>query len=440
MRKVIAFALLGVILPTSGFTADTFRISGYYKNFFTVFDSPEPKMPEPTLFEPVIGAVSNRLRLNLFYKPGNRLSFQAAYNFSPRVQVEDSRNGDASLFENQLRPVSVPPVIAIDPSGYRVADLDARVYPDENAPVGSFGIFQNLDRALVTLSTGFADLSIGRQAIAWGSARMINPTDIIAPFTFEELDTEERIGVDAIRVQIPVGAMGEFDTGYIFGKDFAFGKSAFFLRSRLNAVETDVSILLLGFQKNLLTGFDIARAIGGAGFWFEGAYVFTGTFDDDKTQADNYLRASIGLDFSFSGKTYGVIEYHFSQAGAKKPEDYLTHLTQAAYTDGAVYLMGRHYLVPGLTYQLTPLITFSGQALFNLSDPSMFLSPQIEYNIAQDIYISAGAFIGIGKRPLRFPPQNGGDEVGEDDAPTQQFRSEFGGYPNIYFSSFRIYF
>jgi hypothetical protein len=422
MRKVIAFALLGFILPTSGFTADTFRISGYYKNFFTVFDSPEPKTPEPTPSEPVIGAVSNRLRLNLFYKPGNRLSFQAAYNFSPRVQ-------DASLFENQ-------PVIAIDPSGYRVADLDSRVYPDENVPVGSFGIFQNLDRALITLNAGFADISVGRQAIAWGSARMLNPTDIIAPFTFEELDTEERIGVDAIRVQIPVGAMGEFDTGYIFGKVFAFGKSAFFLRSRLNAVETDVSILLLEFRENLLAGFDITRAIGGAGFWFEGAYVFTGAFDDDKTQSDNYLRASIGLDFSFSGKTYGAIEYHFSQAGAKKPEDYLTHLTQPAYTNGAVYLMGRHYLVSGLTYQITPLITFSGQALFNLSDPSMFLSPQIEYNIAQDIYISAGAFIGIGKRPLLFPPQNGG----EDDAPIQQFRSEFGGYPNIYFSSFRIYF
>lgn len=429
MRKILAFALFLIVLPVPGFTSDTFRISGYYKNFFTVFDSPEPKTPEPTLSEPVIGAVSNRLRLNLFYKPGNRLSFHAAYNFSPRVQVEDSRNGDASLFENQ-------PVIAIDPSGYRVADLDSRVYPDENAPVGSFGIFQNLDRALITLSTGFADLSMGRQAIAWGSARMLNPTDIIAPFTFEELDTEERIGVDAIRVQIPVGAMGEFDTGYIFGKDFEFGKSAFFIRSRLNAVETDISILLMGFRENLLTGFDIARAIGGAGFWFEGAYVFTGAFDDDKTKADNYLRASIGLDYSFSGKTYGAIEYHLSQAGAKKPEDYLTHLTQPAYTDGAVYLMGRHYLVPGLTYQLTPLITFSGQLLFNLSDPSIFLSPQIEYNIAQDIYVSVGAFIGIGKRPIRFPHQNGG----EDDAPIQQFRSEFGGYPNIYFSSFRIYF
>ncbi|MBI1924309.1 hypothetical protein HYR99_08665 [Candidatus Poribacteria bacterium] len=47
------FALFLIILPVPGFASDTFRISGYYKNFFTVFDSPEPKTPEPTLSEPV---------------------------------------------------------------------------------------------------------------------------------------------------------------------------------------------------------------------------------------------------------------------------------------------------------------------------------------------------------------------------------------------------
>ena len=45
------------------------------------------------------------------------------------------------------------------------------------------------------------------------------------------------------------------------------------------------------------------------------------------------------------------------------------------------------------------------------------------YNIARDFYLSAGAFIGIGDRP-----------TGE------HFRSEFGGYSNILFFSFRIYY
>ena len=61
-----------------------------------------------------------------------------------------------------------------------------------------------------------------------------------------------------------------------------------------------------------------------------------------------------------------------------------------------------------------------------LSDLSIWVGPQVEYNIAEDIYLSAGGFLSIGKRL----------ENGE----TPEFRSEFGSYPNIIFSSFRAYF
>ena len=171
----------------------------------------------------------------------------------------------------------------------------------------------------------------------------------------------------------------------------------------------------------------IARGIGGAGFWLEAAYVYADTFDGKNEGTENYLRASVGLDYSFAGRAYGFIEYHFSAAGAGEPENYLDNLSEPAYTDGAVYLLGRHYLAPGLTFQITPLISLGGVVLSNISDPSVFPSLQFEYNFAQDIYISAGGFIGIGKRL-------------ETESEELEFRSEFGGYPTLFFSSFRIYF
>ena len=33
--------------------------------------------------------------------------------------------------------------------------------------------------------------------------------------------------------------------------------------------------------------------------------------------SEDYLRASVGLDYSFGGETYAFIEYHFNGAGAK---------------------------------------------------------------------------------------------------------------------------
>ena len=406
MRKILALVIYLVTTPLVGIADAEFRAGGYYKNFSTAFNSP---LPDASL----TGVVVNRLRFNLSYAPADSLSFAFAYDFTPRVQ-------DPSLFSES------PFAVGVVSSRYRVADLDSPIYPREDSPVGSVGIDHNLDRASVQFSTDFADFSIGRDAIAWGSARIVNPTDIIAPYTYDQLDTEDRVGVDVVRVRIPVGVMGEVDAGYIFGNAFDFDKSSLFLRTQLNAEETDFSVLLLEFQRDLLIGLDVARGIGGAGFWSETAYVCVTPFDDVPDTSENYLRASIGLEYSFGGETYAFIEYHFNDAGAKRPENYLTNLKGSAYTRGGVYLLGRHYLAPGITHQLTPLISISGQLLFNLYDPSTFIAPQIAYNIAEDIHLSVGGFISVGKRR-----KNG-------EAP--EFQSEFGSYPNLFFSSFRVYF
>ena len=406
MRKTLTLIICLVTTLLAGIADAEFQVGGYYKNFSTVFNSPFPDAP-------MTGIVVNRLRLNLSHTLTDTVSFAVAYDFTPRVQ-------DPLLFSES------PFAVGVASSRYRVVDFDARIYPSTDAAVGSVGIYHNLDRAAVQFSTDFADFSIGRDAIAWGSARIVNPTDVIAPYTYDQLDTEDCIGVDAIRMRIPIGIMGEVDTGYIAGTDFDFDKSAAFLRTQLNAAETDFSILLLAFQRDMLIGLDVARGIGGAGFWLEMAYVLTTAFAAEPDASAAYLRTSVGLDYSFGGETYTFIEYHFNSAGAKRPKDYLTNLEQSAYTRGGVYLLGRHYLAPGFTHQLTPLISFSGQLLFNLSDPSVWVAPQVAYNIAEDIHLSVGGFVSIGKRP-----KNG-------ESP--EFQSEFGSYPNLFFSSFRIYF
>ena len=202
MRKTLVLVIYLVTTLLVGIANAEFRVGGYYKNFSTVFNSPLPDAP-------MTGIVVNRLRFNLSYAPADTLSFAFAYDFTPRVQ-------DPLLFSQS------PIAVSTTSSSYRVADFDSPLYPSEDEPIGSVGIYHNLDRASIQFSTDFADFSIGRDAIAWGSARIINPTDVIAPYTYDQLDTEDRVGVDAVRVRIPVGVMGEVDTGYIFGNNFRF--------------------------------------------------------------------------------------------------------------------------------------------------------------------------------------------------------------------------
>lgn len=402
IRSVFSFIL---IFQVNIVTADL-NIGGYYKNFFTAFDLPQAN-------KPLIGAVINRVRANLSYVPTDAISLSISYDFSPRIL-------DKSFFSNS------PLAVSTSSTKYRISESDSLIYPVDDDSMGNIGIYHNLDRASINYSAAFADISIGRDAIAWGSARIINPTDVVAPFSFDQLDTEDRVGVDAIRVRIPIGVLGEVDTGYVIGENFAYDKSALFLRTQLNAVETDFSISLIQFQRNLLAGIDVTRGIGGAGFWLEAAYVLSDYFKDVNSTSNNYLRTSIGLDYIFNGTLFTFIEYHFNGAGTVNPDDYIYNLDQPAYLKGGVYLFGVHYLSPGVSYQLTPLINIGGQVLFNLFDKSAAFTPQISYNIAEDLHLSIGGLISIGKSPI--------------DEDLFDLQSEFGSYPNLFFSSFQLYY
>jgi hypothetical protein len=415
-------AILAVLILQAGpaRAGDRLSLRGYVKNFSILIMPPASTPANTEVDEPDLGAVNNRLRLEMTYRPSSRISVDISYDVSPRIQ--DSRLFTQGLFFPGL---TLPE--------YRLLDFRDILYPGPGQRPASFALYHNLDRFSVTVRTGGADIILGRQSVAWGSARVINPTDIIAPFSFNELDKEERLGVDAVRVRVPLGPLDELDMGAVAGRDFAPGKSAFFIRGKTYQLKTDVSGLLLAFRNHLLLGLDLARALGGAGLWVEAAWVIPDAFRDNIPHKEkSYARASFGLDYSPSSRTYGFIEYHFSSAGAGRPEDYLSLLDTTPYQDGAVYLLGRHYLDFGTTVQLSPLVPFTGLVILNLNDMSVVFAPQVEYNIAENIYLAGGAYVGFGKRPETIPDS-------ADSSPFL-FHSEFGAYPDMIFASFRVYF
>jgi hypothetical protein len=420
--QAILQSLLAVLVLQAGpaGAADRLSFRGYIKNFSILLLPPTSLMEGTTIDEPDMGAVTNRLRLEMDYRPSNRISVDIAYDISPRVQ-------DRRLFRQDL---FLPGLTLPE---YRLLDFRDILYPGPGETPESFALFHNLDRLAVTVRTDGADIILGRQAVAWGSARVINPTDVIAPFSFNELDKEERLGVDAVRVRIPLGPMDELDTGVVAGRNFAAGNNAFFIRGKTYQLRTDISGLLLAFRNHLLVGLDLARALGGAGFWAEAAWVFPDAFRKERRETEkSYCRVSLGLDYSPSGRTYGFIEYHFNSAGAGRPEDYIALLDAIAYRDGAVYLLGRHYLNFGTTVQISPLLPFTGLVILNLNDRSVVLAPQLEYNIAENIYLAGGAYIGFGQKPETI--------FSSPDSSSRLFHSEFGAYPDMIFTSFRVYF
>jgi len=406
---------LGAEPDASGWKSKV-RLSGDLKSYFLAVEPVEIAGNSLTQDQPLEGLNQNKLRLRLAVAPSAQVNFELAYEILPTVQ--------GSL-------TAIAPNLSFAPAApaYRVDDLDANLYPKPGERGGGFILGQNLDRALVTVSGKRGSLTIGRQAIAFGAAHVISPTDIIAPYAFNALDTEYRIGVDAVRAKIALRAMSELDLGTIFGQDFNWSRSAAFARAAFPVKTNQLGLTAIEFQDNLLAGASLTRTLGGAGVWLEGAYTWAKLFEQPRPEQD-YVRASAGLDYNFNVKNglYVFLEYHYNGASTGDPGQYLDQAGEVAYREGGVYLLGRHYLSPGTAFQITPLLAFNFASLVNVADGSFYLLPKVEYNSSENVYLALGADVAVG-RPARMESPAG-------IAP----QSEFGLYPTFYFTSIRLYF
>jgi hypothetical protein len=420
--------LLALLLPSASGAADWLELGGYIKSFIVGIHPAQYTNAEEAPSQDFLWANNNRFRANLALYPTDWLDFNISYDLSLRIQDDDLFTRNPFLFF-QLASI------------YRVDDLNLLVWPDDPGEGDHVALFQNLDRLYATFHARWFDLFVGRQAIAWGSARAINPTDIIAPFLYNEIDVEDRIGVDAARLRVPAGSLGEVDVGYVAGEDFEWKESAAFVRGKFYALKTDVALIGMAFRENALAGVDVTRAIGGAGAWCEAAYVWARAFDNRSAvgDEDDYLRLSAGTDYNFGAGVYTFLEYHYNGAGAADPNDYYLNIitNYTAYADGAVYLFGQHYLIPGVTWQVTPLTSVAGQVLANLNDGSFLLAPLVEYNATDNLYLSAGGYLAVGDNPTAIPiPVFFADE----NVVIPSFNSEFGAYPSQYYGFLNYYF
>jgi hypothetical protein len=425
--RAACVVLVAVLIPSASCAADWLEVGGYIKSFVVGIHPAQYTNLDEAPRQDFLWANNNRARANLALYPTVWFDFNVSYDLSLRIQ-------DNELF------VRNPFLFFQVASIYRVDDLNLLVWPD-SSDLDHVALFQNLDRLYATLHARSFDLYVGRQAIAWGSAKSINPTDIIAPFLYTEIDIEDRVGVDAARLRVPAGSLGEVDIGYVAGRDLEWEESAAFVRGKFYALKTDVSLIAMAFREHAMAGFDVTRAIGGAGAWCEAAYVWARAFDNRSAVGDeeDYLRLSAGADYNFGAGVYTFLEYHYSGVGATDPQQYVENIAAnpTAYADGAVYLFGQQYLIPGVTWQATPLTSLAGQVLANLNDGSFLFAPYLEYNASDNLYLSAGGYVALGENPTAIPVTT---FASDDNVVIPSFNSEFGAYPTQYYGFLRYYY
>ncbi len=425
--KILAFALAALFLliePCYMYAEDSpIRISGSLRTVSSVIDysgaDRDMTAQSGTDLSEYEISLSSALRMELEWQAGMDTDFEFAYEIIPALASRD-------LYESGFS------ASAADPLSYRAYDTGMDAWSSSDSSDVRF--LQNLDRAMLSLSPSFADIYIGRQPVAFGSARVINPTDIFTSFAFGELNGEFRAGIDAVRLRVPMGAMDELDLGLVSGRHLSPGRGAYFLRWKSLVQDNDISLMLVLFRENILAGIDLSRSFGDAGFWMEGAWTWADAAGG-YCPGENYLRLSTGLDYSFTASLYGYMEYHFNGPGGHTQDDYGRIISGAAektaYSDGSVYLLGRHYIAPGFRFQVSPLLSLDAGLLYNVGDGSVLLFPRVVYSTSDNSSLEAGALTYSGHGGYLSKPGAAGPV---------DYGREFSLYPNRYFVKASFYF
>lgn len=394
--KILRQLTAACLLLTASIAAAEINVTGYAKSFAVAQDD----LSNPFISTDKIYQSQNSLRLML-EGFGERTVWQVHYELNP-------------IFVSTDLGLDLPTFNVVGDS-YRLTDIETSLSADSSRNQ----VYQNLDRFNVQFQFDAGDLTIGRQAISFGSARMINPTDVFLPFDVRTFNTEYRTGVDAVRFQRPVGELGEIDVGIVLGDNADSDTSAAFLQLRGNVNGKDLHLAVIEYADQSLIGVGLQSALGDFGFWFEAASV---------TGEEDYIRVSTGLDYAFTEFTFAQVEYHYNGAGQDDPDDYLSNLSTLPYQQGGIFLFGKEYLIPSVSVQLSPLWVTSATALINLTDSSAFLSLAAEFNIAENFYMDFGWYHFLG------------DDLEATAPGLPRFGSEYGPNPDMLYASIRYYF
>jgi hypothetical protein len=305
--------------------------------------------------------------------------------------------------------------------GFGVSAVPGRSLDLETVFVDEPGLraWHDLDRLSLAVHTAAADVTVGRQAITWGVSGIFPVADLWTRFSPFELDTEEKPGIDAVRL----------------------------LAYPLSGLEVDAVIADRGRAEDLSIGLRATYGLPDADLW-AGAGKFwrelmamggvTWLLDQARFRAEAVLpwnldageferpRATLGIDW-IRGTVAVTGEYHYNGIGAAA-DSYVEALQDPRVRRGETYYLGRHYL--GGLVSWSPdrenRLNLALNALANLEDPSAALTPLLSYDIGQATRIALGGLISFGDSPSFLP--------------LPAFPSEFGAYGTLGFTQVSVYF
>jgi hypothetical protein len=246
------------------------------------------------------------------------------------------------------------------------------------------------------------DWTVGRQAIGFGRITLVSPLDVIAPFPPDALDTEVRPGVDAFRAERFFGLGGQVGAIAVFGDDS--DNDSYLATFTWNLKGWDLLGLAGWLRERPMVGLGLAGSLGGLGLKGEIAgYRGKDVGDPGGDLHDYFAIGAVEAWYRFDNDIVLLVEYLYNGVGEDDPDQYLEVLNSAPIEEGMSFLLGKHYLLAGPSYEVHPLVKLEGLLIWNIEDDSLFFRPLVDISVTDNLALQIFWSFTEGKKPESIP-------------------------------------
>lgn len=344
--KVVCFLL--VMVATSALHAQEWQSSGSLRNF---------AVSGKTIFDEDYFNFIHRLRNQIVFRPDESSEF--------RLELDNQLVWGSYLEtkQNQL-------LRNYQKDDY--FDLSLEPYNNENLQWRT-----SVHRLSYRLSREEYDFAIGRQRIAWGTARIWNPMDLFNQVSPTAIEAGEIPGADSVHLVIRPADEVQLEVAAAIGVDSDDSKWG--VKAKKSISSYDISLMAGKVREKSAYGIDFTGYLGDAGL--RGEMVL---FSDDQR---DYIQAVMSYEYVFPNSVSLLVEYLYN-GGNLKDFNLATLDFSANYS--AITTTNKHYLGLRSGGQVTQLLSAVAIAVVDLEDGSAFFYPNLVYNWKQDIDLLAG--------------------------------------------------
>ncbi len=255
----------------------------------------------------------------------------------------------------------------------------------------SFVLNSNIDRAYVQYESGKFKATLGRQRINWGMTFVWNPNDLFNNYSFFDFDYAEKPGSDAIDFQYFPTYSSSVEFAAKLNADTALTTAMIY---RFNLFDYDFQVLGGMLDNNdIAGGFGWSGNIGQITFRGEATYLQPKRHFSDTS---GVLVASVGFDYMFKNSFMITAEFLYNQAAVNMNITNIFQIQDAPMNVKSLSF-AKYNAVLQFSYPISPIVNTSIAGMWMSKDNWLFLSPNVTFNISQNIDFSFVGQIFSGK-------------------------------------------